>query len=145
MIKPLLIEIAVEELPAIPFLKELPNIEKKWSEIINKYKNREVNKALFSIEEDKHIKKIHANLKCCGLKSTHLLSTNHFNKILQFGLLNLNLIILWTTEKEGCFKWAEGVKLSNLYDEFHSQENFTTNPINLMWDDPTTYYYPNEN
>ena len=30
MIKPLLIEIVVEELPAIPFLKELPNIEKKW-------------------------------------------------------------------------------------------------------------------
>jgi len=34
MIKPLLIEIAVEELPAIPFLKELPNIEKKWSDIL---------------------------------------------------------------------------------------------------------------
>ena len=30
MIKPLLIEIATEELPAIPFLNELPNIEKKW-------------------------------------------------------------------------------------------------------------------
>ena len=34
MIKPLLIEIAVEELPAIPFLKELPNIEKKWANIL---------------------------------------------------------------------------------------------------------------
>ena len=34
MIKPLLVEIAVEELPAIPFLKELPNIEKKWSDIL---------------------------------------------------------------------------------------------------------------
>ena len=34
MIKPLLIEIVVEELPAIPFLKELPNIEKKWSDIL---------------------------------------------------------------------------------------------------------------
>ncbi|VAY86856.1 Glycyl-tRNA synthetase beta chain [hydrothermal vent metagenome] len=34
MIKPLLIEIAVEELPAIPFLKELPNIEKKWENIL---------------------------------------------------------------------------------------------------------------
>ena len=28
MVKPLLIEIGVEELPAIPLLKELPNIEK---------------------------------------------------------------------------------------------------------------------
>jgi len=36
MIKPLLIEIAVEELPAIPFLKELPNIEKKWETILEK-------------------------------------------------------------------------------------------------------------
>ncbi|MEA3512174.1 MAG: glycine--tRNA ligase subunit beta [Campylobacterota bacterium] len=34
MIKPLLVEIAVEELPAIPFLKELPNCEKKWSDIL---------------------------------------------------------------------------------------------------------------
>lgn len=34
MIKPLLIEIGVEELPAVPFLKELPNIEKKWLKIL---------------------------------------------------------------------------------------------------------------
>ncbi len=38
MTKPLLIEIGVEELPAIPFLKELPNIEKKWSVILEEYK-----------------------------------------------------------------------------------------------------------
>ncbi len=36
MTKPLLIEIGVEELPAIPFLKELPNIEKKWAAILEK-------------------------------------------------------------------------------------------------------------
>ena len=36
MNKPLLIEIGVEELPAIPFLKELPNIEKKWAAILEK-------------------------------------------------------------------------------------------------------------
>ena len=36
MNKPLLIEIGVEELPAIPFLKELPNIEKKWTNILEK-------------------------------------------------------------------------------------------------------------
>ncbi|BCD60542.1 MULTISPECIES: glycine--tRNA ligase subunit beta [unclassified Nitratiruptor] len=34
MTEPLLIEIGVEELPAIPFLKELPNIEKKWEKIL---------------------------------------------------------------------------------------------------------------
>jgi len=34
MTKPLLIEIAVEELPAIPFLKELPNIKAKWGKIL---------------------------------------------------------------------------------------------------------------
>lgn len=34
MTKPLLIEIAVEELPAIPFLKELPNIKNKWNNIL---------------------------------------------------------------------------------------------------------------
>jgi len=37
MIKPLLVEIVVEELPAIPFLKELPNIEKKWSDILESH------------------------------------------------------------------------------------------------------------
>ena len=36
MNKPLLIEIGVEELPAIPFLKELNNIEKKWMDILEK-------------------------------------------------------------------------------------------------------------
>ncbi|MFK5880961.1 MAG: glycine--tRNA ligase subunit beta [Sulfurospirillum sp.] len=37
MSKPLLIEIGVEELPAIPFLKEYPNIEKKYSQILQNY------------------------------------------------------------------------------------------------------------
>ncbi len=36
MVKPLLIEIGVEELPAIPFLKELPNIESKWLKLLEK-------------------------------------------------------------------------------------------------------------
>jgi len=35
--KPLLIEIGTEELPAIPLLKELKNIEKKWLDILEKY------------------------------------------------------------------------------------------------------------
>ncbi len=35
MKKPLLIEIGVEELPAIPFLKELPHIAQKWQAILN--------------------------------------------------------------------------------------------------------------
>jgi glycyl-tRNA synthetase beta chain len=36
MLKPLLIEIGVEELPAVPLLKELGEIEKKWSAILEK-------------------------------------------------------------------------------------------------------------
>lgn len=35
--KDLLVEILVEELPAIPFLKEFPNIELKWQQIVQKY------------------------------------------------------------------------------------------------------------
>jgi len=34
MLQPLLIEIGVEELPAVPLLKELNNIEKKWTKIL---------------------------------------------------------------------------------------------------------------
>jgi glycyl-tRNA synthetase beta chain len=34
----LLIEVGVEELPAIPFLKELPHIEKRWHEILEEYR-----------------------------------------------------------------------------------------------------------
>jgi len=37
MLKPLLIEIGVEELPAVPLLKELPNIEKKYAKILEEY------------------------------------------------------------------------------------------------------------
>ncbi len=36
MLKPLLIEIGVEELPAVPLLKELQNIEKKYTDILEK-------------------------------------------------------------------------------------------------------------
>ncbi|CAD7287674.1 Glycine--tRNA ligase beta subunit [Campylobacter majalis] len=36
--KELLIEITVEELPAIPFLKELPNIKTKWQTVLDEYK-----------------------------------------------------------------------------------------------------------
>ncbi len=34
MLQPLLIEIGVEELPAVPLLKELDSIEKKWSKVL---------------------------------------------------------------------------------------------------------------
>jgi len=37
MLKPLLIEIGVEELPAVPLLKELKNIEKKYAKILEEY------------------------------------------------------------------------------------------------------------
>ncbi|MGZ8548973.1 MAG: glycine--tRNA ligase subunit beta [Sulfuricurvum sp.] len=36
MLKPLLIEIGVEELPAVPLLKELTGIEKKWADVLEK-------------------------------------------------------------------------------------------------------------
>lgn len=36
MLKPLLIEIGVEELPAVPLLKELSEIEKKWASVLEK-------------------------------------------------------------------------------------------------------------
>ena len=37
MSKSLLVEIGVEELPAIPFLKELPNIPQKWKKVLKQY------------------------------------------------------------------------------------------------------------
>jgi len=37
MSKSLLVEIGVEELPAVPFLKELPNIPQKWSKVLDEY------------------------------------------------------------------------------------------------------------
>ena len=37
MLKPLLIEIGVEELPAVPLLKELKNIENKYADILESY------------------------------------------------------------------------------------------------------------
>ena len=37
MLQPLLVEIGVEELPAVPLLKELPNIEKKWAQVLEEH------------------------------------------------------------------------------------------------------------
>ncbi len=38
MTQPLLIEIGVEELPAIPLLKIVKNIEKSWKKLLDEYK-----------------------------------------------------------------------------------------------------------
>lgn len=37
MLRTLLIEIGVEELPAVPLINELPNIEKKWADILERH------------------------------------------------------------------------------------------------------------
>jgi len=37
MLQPLLVEIGVEELPAVPLIKELPNIEAKWAQILEEH------------------------------------------------------------------------------------------------------------
>ena len=38
MTQPLLIEIGVEELPAVPLLKIVSNIEKSWKKLLDEYK-----------------------------------------------------------------------------------------------------------
>ncbi len=121
-------------------------LKAKWSTGIKKHEDSDISISLYNIKEDSHIDNLSTNMNYCGIQSQYLLSKEDFKDILCLKLMNLNLIILWTTdENEGCLEWAETVKLPNLYDRFHSRDDFVTNQINLMWDDPTTYYYPNEN
>ena len=50
--------------------------------------------------------------------------------------------MLWfTKENSQDLSSLYSANIQNLQDEYYRLQN---SPINLMWDDPTTYYYPDE-
>ena len=75
-----------------------------------------------------------------GLASKLLLEKEHFEFIFK---TNMSYIVLWLT-KDCNFDINQLYKdIEKLQEQYYIK--IKNNPINLMWDDPSTYYYPNEN
>jgi len=97
--------------------------------------------ALFPIGSCKAIDNVHGGLSFGGLKIGCPLMQSDFESL--FELFNTTMIMLWTTQKNTkAFKKYENIPLGELEAKFLTSTNRMNTPLNLMWDDPNRYYYP---
>lgn len=115
-------------------LKDL--IRGQWNNILNKIAD---NKNLYCIEDENYLDNVGNNMIESGIASKYILQEKHFDYLLK---TEMSYIMLWfTKENTQDLSSLYSVNLQNLQDEYYRLQN---SPINLMWDDPTTYYYPDE-
>lgn len=108
----------------------------QWNIILNKIAN---NHSLCCIENEVDIKNIGNSMTESGIASKYILQEKHFNYLLK---TEMSYIMLWfTKENTEDLSNLYSTNIQNLQDQYYRLQN---SPINLMWDDPTTYYYPDE-
>lgn len=77
-------------------------------------------------------------MEYCGISSRFILENKHIKALINTGM---GYIMLWITNESSN-------NLQELYENINRlQEKYyecNTDPINLMWDDPNTYYYPDQ-
>ena len=106
-----------------------------WEEIQRKITT---NSSLFSIDSQDAIRDVGNNMPECGVCADVLLEEKHLKYLLQ---TQMGYIMLWLT-KECSEDLSElSSNLNELQQKYHALNN---RPINLMYDDPTTYYYPSK-
>lgn len=111
-------------------------IKNQWDIILKKIAN---NQKLCCIEDEAGIRSIGNNMTESGIASKYILQEKHFNYLLK---TEMSYIMLWfTKENSQDLSSLYSANIQNLQDEYYRLQN---SPINLMWDDPTTYYYPDE-
>jgi hypothetical protein len=111
-------------------------IKNEWNLILNKVSN---NQTLRFIKTEACLKNIGNNMNECGIASKYLLEEKHFNYLLK---TQMSYIMLWfTRESEEDLSNLYSINIKDIQNEYYKLQN---SPINLMWDDPTTYYYPDE-
>lgn len=111
-------------------------IIKQWDIILSKIAN---NQTLCCIEDEVDIKSIGNSMTEIGIASKYILQEKHFNYLLK---TEMSYIMLWfTKENTEDLSNLYSTNIQNLQDQYYRLQN---SPINLMWDDPTTYYYPDE-
>lgn len=115
-------------------MKEL--INNQWNIVLNKITN---NQNLRCIEDENCIRSIGNNMIESGISSKYVLQEKHFKYLLK---TEMSYIMLWVTkEHEVDLTNLSSEGVINLQNKYFSLNN---SPISLMWDDPTTYYYPDE-
>lgn len=111
-------------------------IIKQWNIILNKIAN---NQNLCCIEDEVDIRNIGNSMIESGIASKYILQEKHFNYLLK---TEMSYIMLWFTKEDSQdLNSLYSTNIQDLQDEYFRLQN---SPINLMWDDPTTYYYPDE-
>ncbi len=111
--------------------------KQRWKIIEKRVKE---NKPIFIVNQEEHLRKCGNNMQECGLVSNIKLEKKHFEYLLK---TELSHIMMWLTRdkkidlKELC-EDSKNIKVN--YHKFSKNE-----PINLMWDNPYEYYYPDEN
>jgi len=112
-------------------------IDSQWEQISTKVIEKQ---SLYPIDSKSCLKKVGNNMYESGLASKLLLEKEHFEFIFK---TNMSYIVLWLT-KDCNFDINQLYKdIEKLQEQYYIK--IKNNPINLMWDDPSTYYYPNEN
>lgn len=115
-----------------------------WNHNINGYMELNIGDILYQIDESVQIDDLHNGMNYRGIVSTTVLNEDDMKLI--FDLLNFRFIMLWKTKAEDTcnLAWINQKRLIDLFSEYCSRDDYLSSSLNLMWDDPTTYYYPDE-
>jgi len=114
-------------------IKEL--IVKDWKSIVEKIEN---GNPLFSISSIDDIRNIGNNMLNCGICANTALGEEHLKYLLDS---QMGYIMLWLTKECSEDLMALGSDINELQNSYYALNN---KPINLMYDDPNTYYYPSK-
>ena len=112
------------------------NIKQRY---IEQWESKQQYEELYPINNENEIQKIGNNMDKAGLSSKYILKEKHLKYILK---TDMSFIMLWQTTDTD-------FDLTNLHSEGLDKlrQNYYTliknKSINLMWDDPKNYYYPN--
>ncbi len=122
-------------------------IKKQWEKVLEKIHN---NKSLCCVTQESAlgdfrdktqgsgVGDIGNGMEESGISSKFILKESNFKSLL---MTDMSYIVLWISRDLD-------QDFSSLYEDIHVlQEKYfglQNSPINLMWDDPTTYYYPDE-
>ncbi|GIT97914.1 serine protease [Sulfurovum sp. TSL1] len=115
-------------------LKDL--LIKEWNNILSKIAT---NQSLLYVENEQSMRNIGNNMNEVGIASKYILQKEHLEFILKS---EMKFIMLWYTKE--CTKDLLELYSPNILNLQNEYYKLNENPINLMWDDPTTYYYPDE-
>ncbi len=108
-------------------------IMKDWETVLEKIED---NNLLFPINVQNDIRSIGNSMPNCGVCANTELSEKHFKFLLDS---EMGYIMLWLTETcdEDLMELSSNIE--ELQNKYYALNN---KPINLMYDDPNSYYYP---